>query len=280
MLLNRPRIPTAIDANATLRGFLSSGESENTDQQFIALRSEMLRLMNRSRVLESEIVSLCGKLKLLWTQVGHDPQDLLEVKICYKPKSIRCSPLSVMVIGCMLSSWSEIAEKNRPLDDGEADSCNTTKIEEAREQLSDLLSVCNVSEGYRWDILQSCKSVVDCNVRYARIFSCIDALKALLEKVSAMPLPPRTISHQMESDEYNDVGVTTSSLSASEQWVSVARQVLEECKSWELLSGVPFCAHAGPTLFLRRNLPSQDESQNWSYVELLGKVLERVEKID
>ena len=266
-----------IISDVLVQKFLDSSESEKTEEQFLVLREEMLRLMKRCDSLEMRIVELCSQVRSLWARLGHEmPRDMLEVKILRKPKSLRPSPSTIAVLLSVVSALEDAVNRGGGVDD-DADGTRAQQLfESAKQDFFDVLAACSVDSSEHESIFLDlgCKTLADVKVSHARVVSSVAALQDLHVRANAMPPPP-----VVDASWRNGTKKENEYIAAShEQWIVDARIVLSQCQAYELLSGIPFHAPSGVVMFLRRCWPPGEQKiAKMLFSDLLQMVLKRME---
>ncbi len=297
-------------SSPSVAGFLSVDENEKTEEQFLVLREEMLRLMKRCDELESKIVGLCKKIRLAWVQLcggtQRHPRDMLEVKILRKPKSLNPSPVTVSVLSSMLAVLEDAVSTGGGEDNSSPNKRKALEDEELREaklDVLDVLAACLITDGdERERIFASfcCRTACDTRLMHARLISTLAFLQGLQRRVADMPTPPmllhplwacktddpfeqdlKKITEGVDSSQPEDAGRLSAmrcAMQPTERWIAEGRAVLLKCQAWELLSSVPFHCPAGAQMFLRRCwAPGATAVTGLCYTDLLSKVLHRLE---
>lgn len=216
-----------IPSSLQVETLLKLDESTKTNEQLLVLSNEMMRLMRHAETLASEVSLLCTQLSSIWDAHGHQPYDLLEVKIKHTPASIPACPLSLSVLQSMLEMWITVSQRSDP----------------QGVDLKTLLQGCGVRQDFVKSILDSVAgSVPKERMLIARITGSLEELECIQRDVAALDRSPQI------PKEIRDR--TAAGLASRENWLSKANAAALRIKSWELLSGIPFESSVGPLLYL------------------------------
>ncbi len=221
-----------IPSSFQVETLLKLDESTKTNEQLLVLSTEMMRLMRHAEALASEVSLLCTQLASIWDAHGHQPYDLLEVKIKHTPASIPACPLSLSVLQSMLEVWITISQRSDP----------------QGVDLKTLLQGCGLRQDFVKSILDSVAgSVSKERMLAARITGSLEELECIQREVAALDRSP-----QIPIDIQDR---TAAGLVSRENWLSNANAVAARIKSWELLSGIPFALCGGLVVLWLRDMP-------------------------